>query len=292
MQQRAANDDATTVPAQVAGTGLAELAGLPANVSGFARAIVRLRDTHAPNVLVGYHLSVWGTRVDIALQDPDDPTVDALAARAAAFYRSLAAPFDIVFAEFSDRDSGFHQFVSGDNGRSWWDPEDFRRGARFLGGFSAAVNRRIVMWQIPLGNTRMRAQNNTWGHFQDNRPEWLLDEPARTRLTTYLNAGVVALLFGGGAPGTTCACDAQGDGVTSPAPVGAATIASERAPAGTAPALVMRGQTPTLVTPHAADDDGGFFRWKAWQYYQTGAMPLPGVSAQVPTAPTGFRIAR
>ena len=32
------------------------------------------------------------------------------------------------------------------------------------------------MWQIPLGNTKMRAQNNTWGHYQDNRPEWLLDD--------------------------------------------------------------------------------------------------------------------
>ena len=44
------------------------------------------------------------------------------------------------------------------------------------------------MWQIPLGNTKMRAMNNTWGHYQDNRVEWLLDEPARTHLRTYLNA--------------------------------------------------------------------------------------------------------
>ena len=88
-------------------TGLPELAGLPSNVSGFARAIVKLRDTYAPNVLLGYHISVWGTRNDIALSNPSDATVDMLAGRAAAFYTSLAAKFDIAFAEFSDRDSGY-----------------------------------------------------------------------------------------------------------------------------------------------------------------------------------------
>src|SRR6185295_15355601 len=86
------------------------------------------------------------------------------------------------------------------------------------------------------------------------------------------SSGVVAFLFGGGAGGTTCACNAMGDGVTNPGPVNGNAIASEAAPAGTPPSQVMRGSTPTLVTPFAADDDGGFFRWKAWQYYQGGAM--------------------
>ena len=102
------------------------------------------------------------------------------ASRAAAFYNSLAANFDIAFAEFSDRDSAFYQYVYGDGGQHWMDAEDFRRLARFLGRFSSATGKRIVMWQIPLGNTKMRAQNNTAGHYQDNRPEWLLDEPSRT----------------------------------------------------------------------------------------------------------------
>ena len=42
----------------------------------------------------------------------------------------------------------------------------------------------------------------------------------------------------------------------------------------------------TLTTPYAANDDGGFFRWKAWQYYQTGAMSL----SSAPSAPTNLRI--
>ena len=81
------------------------------------------------------------------------------------------------------------------------DAEDFRRLARFLGRVSSTTGKRIVMWQIPLGNTKMRAVNNTWGHYQDNRPEWFLDEPSRSRLHTYRDAGIVAWLFGGGAVG-------------------------------------------------------------------------------------------
>jgi hypothetical protein len=282
MEQRATSDDGKTVPAKVAETGIPELAGLPGNMSGFARAVLKLRDAYAPNVIVGYHISVWGTGNDIALSKPPDGIVDSLAAKAAAFYTSLAANFDIAFAETSDRDSGFYQYVYGDGGQSWWDAEDFRRSARFLNGFSTAAGKRIVLWQIPLGNTKMRAQNNATGHYQDNRPEWLLDEPARTHLAAYRDAGVVAFLFGGGASGTTCACDAQHDGVTNPSPINGNTLASEAAAPGSAPVQVIRGTTPTLVTPYAADDDGGFFRWKAWKYYQDGVMTF---SAGPPPAP-------
>ncbi|HVH27864.1 MAG TPA: hypothetical protein VM818_13940 [Vicinamibacterales bacterium] len=289
MEQRSTNDDATTVPVKVAETGIPQLAGLPGNMSGFARAVLALRNAYAPNVTLGYHISVWGTGIDIALSNPSDATVDTLGTRAASFYTSLAANFDIAFAEFSDRDSGFYQHVYGDGGRSWWDAEDFRRNTRFLARFSAAAGKRIVMWQIPLGNTKMRAQNNTTGHYQDNRPEWLLDDPGRAHLTAYRDAGVVAFLFGGGAGGTTCACNAQNDGVTNPSPINGNVLASEQAPAGSAPVQVMRGTTPTLVTPYAADDDGGFFRWKAWQYYQQGAMPIASGN-EVPSAPTNLRI--
>jgi hypothetical protein len=280
MEQLATNNNATTVPAKVSETGLSELAGLPSNVSGFARAIIKLRDMYAPNVIVAYHISVWGTGTDIALSNPSDAVVDALGAKAAAFYNSLGANFDLAFSEFSDRDSGYYQYVYGDQGQSWWDSEDFRRNVRFLGDFSSATSKRIVMWQIPLGNTKMRAESNTTGHYQDNRPEWLLDEPARTHLAAYRDAGVVAFLFGGGAGGTSCACDGQNDGVTNPPAVNGNSYVSA---AGTgAPSF----NGTTLTTPYAANDDGGFFRWKAWQYYQTGAMSL----SAAPSPPTNLKI--
>jgi hypothetical protein len=250
--QRAVGDTASTVPALVTGAGLPELAGLPDTVTGFAQGIVRLRDRYAPNVLLAYHLSIWGTGTDIAAAEPPDSTVDDLASRAARFFASLQAGYDLVFAEFSDRDAGYYQYYVGDGGAAWWSAGDFHRMARFLAGFVAASGRRVVMWQVPLGNTRMRAMNNTWNHYQDNRVEWFLADPGRAHVQEYVEAGVLAFLFGRAADGTTCACDAAGDGVTDPLPV--------------------NGNTGLSLS---ADDDGGFFRQAVADYYRAGAVPLP-----------------
>jgi hypothetical protein len=197
VQQAARKDRAASVPAVVGH-------GLPNNVSGLARYVVRLRNKYAPNVRLAYHLSVWGTKTDIALQDPPDKRVTALGRRSARFYRSLHARFDMTFAEFDDRDSGFNEVINGDGGASWWNAADFRRDVLFDRTYSRAARQKIVKWQIPLGNARL---DNTWGHFRDNRVQWLLGAgPAsRKHLRAYAGAGVVALMFGGGADGTTSA---------------------------------------------------------------------------------------
>jgi len=258
-------DDASTISAKVASTGVSDLAGLPDTVAGFAQAAVRLRDRYAPNVQIAYHVSIWGTGNDILYSKPADAVVDALGARAATFYRSLGANFDIAFLDPSDRDAGFKQIQNGD-GAAWWSAADYARHARFIAAFVSLAGKRAVLWQIPLGNTKMRAVNNSWGHYQDNQVEWLLDDPGRQHLIDYLNAGVVALIFGGGAAGTTCACDAIGDGVTNPAPI--------------------NGNTGMSLN---ADDDGGFFRSQAAAYYTAGPLALPGAGtpAPTPTPPAG-----
>ena len=251
-QQASLRDDASTVPAAVASSGDDELAGLPDDMSGFARAVIRLRDRHAPRVLLAWHLSIWGTRTDVSIQDPPNRQVDAIAKRSARFFRSLHAPFDLTFAEFSDRDAAFKEIIYGDGGVSWWNAADFRRDVRFDRVFSRVARQRIVKWQIPLGNTLMRAMDDTWGHFRDNRVQWLLGPSGRKHLRRYMPAGVIAFLFGGGADGTTCACDAQHDGVTNPKP--------------------KHGNTRRSLS---ADDDGGYFRARVRAYYRAGALRLP-----------------
>jgi hypothetical protein len=251
VEKAARGDDAASVPAQVSSTGLPELAGLPDNVAGFAQAVVRLRDRLAPHVLLAYNLSVWGTSVDIQYSDPPNGQIDTLARRSAAFYRSLGAPFDLTFAEFSDRDAGFKQKIYGDGGASWWKPADFRRNVRYLGGYSRASGEPIAMWQIPLGNTEMRAEDNSWGHFQDNRVQWLLGRDSTRHLRQYRAAGVIAYLFGGGADGTTCACDGRHDGITDP------------------PAI--NGNTRRSLS---ADDDGGLFKELARRFYKRHALRI------------------
>jgi hypothetical protein len=252
VHQRAGTDDAARIPMVVASSGMPELADLPDTLAGFAQAIVRLRDRAAPNVLLGYHVSAWGTGTDLFVSNATDSTVDDAAWREAIFYNSLGAHFDVSFAEFSDRDAAFKQHVYGDKGRSWWDADDFTRHVRFLSRYVDLTGQRIVLWQIPLGNTRMRAMDNTWNHFQDTRVEWLLDDPSGEHLRQYLRAGVVALLFGRGADGATNAGDSAGDGITDPEPING-------------------NDRPSLN----ADDDGGYFRERASAYYRSGALALP-----------------
>jgi hypothetical protein len=245
VEQGSRGGDASTVPARVSAAGMPELAGLPDTAAGFAQAVKRLRDRYAPRVLLAYHVSVWGTKIDIGLLDPPPAQVRSLGHKAAAFYRSLHTRFDLSFAEFSDRDAGFKQKIYGDGGASWWNAGDFARNVHFLSTYSRAAHQRIVMWQIPLGNRRMRAENNTWGHFQDNRVEWLLGAHRARHLRAYRRAGVIAFLFGGGADGTTCACDAQHDGITDP------------------PAIDGNSRRSL-----SADDDGGLFRQLARRFYK------------------------
>jgi hypothetical protein len=177
--------------------------------------------------------------------------------RSGNFYTSLGTNFDIAFVDQLDRDAGFKQAIDG-NPNAWYDAADYAHTVRYYAAFTGVAQKRLVVWQIPYGNTKMRAMNNTWNHYQDNHVEWLLDDVTRAHLQDYVNAGVVAFMFGGGASGTTCACDAAGDGITNP--------------------TAINGNTLTSLN---ADDDGGFFRQKAVAYYAAGALPLTGAS---PTA--------
>jgi hypothetical protein len=235
IEQHAGRAGAASVPAAVASTGLAQLRGLPDNASGFARAVLALRDRFAPRVLIGYPISIWGTGVDIHLNHPSPARVDAMAAQSVAFYRSLHADFDLTFTEVTDRDAGYAQSVNHQSD-AWWHAVDFSRDLRFLSDYHRAIAKPIVMWQIPLGNTVSPLVNNTPFHYQDNKVQFFLGAGNRAHLRAFAAAGVVALLFGGGQTQDTDAGDASGDG---------------------------------------RPDDGGYFDARARAYYRAGAIALP-----------------
>jgi len=218
--------------------------------SSFAQKWIALRDRLAPNVILAYHLSGWGTKHDIVYEDPPDATVRAYATQSATFYKSLHAKFDIAFEDFSDRDAGFYVKING-NPNTWMTPADFHRHLLYAETFVRLAGVRMVAWQIPLGNTVMRPMNNTWDHFQDNRVQWLLGPGGRARLRAYAAAGFAGFLFGRGADGATCACDAAKDGITNPAPING-------------------NARPSL----SADDDGGYFKAQVRAYYKSGAITL------------------
>lgn len=239
-------EDASAVPVKVAASGFGEVAGYPNTAAGFAQALTHLRDVYAPNVLLGYHFSQWATGEDLIL-DEADPV--GTADQQAAFYQSLGASFDLIFFDPSDRDAAYYEIIHGDSGEHWWDDADYERYRTFLGRLVERTGRRAMLWQVPVGNTLYRSMNNSWGHYQDNRVEYWLGE--RQHLVEYADAGVIAVLFGAGASGCTLYTDEAGDGITNPPPING---------------NVLYAQYP--------DDDGGYLRLRAAQYYQEGPVPL------------------
>jgi hypothetical protein len=125
--------------------------------------------------------------------------MDRLAAESAAFYESLHTRFDLVFNDVIDRDAGFYKVIEA-NPRTAWGPADFRRHDAYIAGFTRRTHTAVVLWQLPLGNTML---NNTWDHFRDNRVQWWLGNGSARHLAATQDSGVVGLLFGGGADGTT-----------------------------------------------------------------------------------------
>ena len=165
----------------------------------FAHKLIALRNRLAPHVTLAWHLSTWGTDEDPTYSKPSLAHMRALGDRSAAFYESLHARFNLVFNDVTDRDAGFYQKVE-NNPKTGWGPADFRRHDAYLAEFTRRTHTPVVLWQLPLGNTTL---DNTWGHYQDNRLQWWLDDPSGAHLRAARDAGVVGLLFGGGASGTT-----------------------------------------------------------------------------------------
>jgi hypothetical protein len=253
------NGDPALTPVAVASSGFPQAAGYENNARGFAKLMVALRDQYAPKVILGWHASAWATRTDLILNQGDP---DKVALETANFYRALGAPFDVMFAEFSDRDSGYYQIQG--QAQRWWKPEDFDRYRQFIGRLSNELDQEVIMWQIPLGNTLYRSSNNTVGHYQDNRPEYLLqsvlDNGDTSHLQQFRDAGVVAFLFGAGQDDQSKYFDARNDGVTNPDPI------DNR----------QSNHTDHLNDRMAlnADDDGGFLRHAVKRYYTDGALPI------------------
>ena len=179
--------------------GYLEQAHATALARSYARHLIALRNRLAPRVALAWHLSSWGTGEDFTYSRPSPARTDALAARSASFYESLHARFDLVFNDVADRDAGFYKVVQHDP-NLLWSPADFVRHDAYIADFTRRTRTAVVLWQLPLGNT---ALNDTWGHFRDNRVQWWLGASSISHLRSTRDSGVIGLLFGGGAAGTT-----------------------------------------------------------------------------------------
>ncbi|MCU1600242.1 MAG: hypothetical protein JWO22_951 [Frankiales bacterium] len=276
-------DSPTAVRAAVSSAHLTGLGDYPDTMQGFFLAVAHLRDLYAPRVSLGYHVSGWATAnvyrktgIDKTTNDINQGTVpvDAtvLGARVAAFAaadgaaRSLPAglpgpattPYDLLFNDILDHDAGYA--AAGGNTHYWWDTENidlpnFARWESYLGTITSRTGLPATLWQIPLGNTVYSVENNTYGHYQDNRVQYLFDH-----LREVQAAGVTGLIFGAGNGDSTYQFDRLLD-VTDNSRIVCTTLGSH------SQKLLCPSRTAS-----STDDDGGYFRERATAYF---AAPLP-----------------
>jgi hypothetical protein len=72
----------------------------------------------------------------------------------------------------------------------------------------------MLLRQVPVGNQYFQSENNTDGHFQDNRVEYIFNH-----IPELIQVGIVGALIGAGNAGNTSFGDAKKDGVTNPPPI-------------------------------------------------------------------------
>jgi hypothetical protein len=271
----------TSIPADVANTGNADLAGLPNSLQGMAWAFLTLRDKYAPNALLAIHLSSWQGGMDIAT-DQSSPVSAAVSqadtvstwVKPAGFVGnpSGVSTWDLVFNDVADHDAGSYGATSNPH---WWDKNNvlfpnFTRWLAFMSRLNTDLGVPLVEWQVPVGNQYFDTENNTPGHYQDNRIEYFLAHPAEL-----FAAGIVAVLVGKANANQTNYWDELNDGITNPAPV-----------------VSWECNLCNNHTSAFADDDGGFIRIfiAAYENSATGCSSVSLSSSPSGSATTGTTV--
>ncbi len=253
------SDDPALVPAKVKSSGYGDVTNNYAdNLPGFAQALIALRNKYAPNAILGLHLSVWGSTADVGGSTDPNLDVSLAANRTINFTKGLNARFDLLFFDVSDRDAGFYAQYDTQYSKHWWDltNQTFPNPNRvrdFIGQITRGMAMRAILWQVPIGNTLYRTENNTPGHYQDNRVQYFLGDNYKAVLQDWIDkTGLIGIFFGSGAGEQSVPYDDMEDGITNP------------------PAI--NGNNLVSVYP---DDDGGYLRLRAIEYYKNGALKLP-----------------
>jgi hypothetical protein len=263
-------NDPSLLKAAVASSGFADVAAYPNTYAGFTRALAHLRDLYAPNVVLGHEISPWAAGVDIGTDTSSSTNATALGQQVGVFLNK-AGGHDVLFNDPLDRDAGQYKVQFGQN--RWWDRlnvkfPNFARWEQFLKSASVADgSKSILLWQVPVGNQYFDTANNTNGHFQDNRAEYIF-----SHIPELIQTGIVGVMFAPGNSGSTSYTDTIKDGVTNPA--------SFCTTDGISSGQICNNHTSTV-----ADDDGGFIRMSAQTYYQH-PVPLSGTGTPPTSTPT------
>lgn len=258
-------NDPASVPASVANSGYTDAQGFPNNAQGFAWALLHMRDLYAPHALLALHISCWGTLDDVTTNASANFDAVGVGRKAGQFANRLltgepagVSSFDLLSNDIAGDDAGL-------SGR-WWDRynQTFPNYARYLvyiRSLSNTTSKGIILWQVPIGNQYFTTENNSPGHYQDNKAEYIL-----SHIADFANAGIIGAQFG--PPGdSTNIYDAKSDGITNPLPIQS-----------------YECNYCNTHTSSYADDDGGYLRIFVGQYYRSGALTVNGLTISAPPA--------
>jgi tRNA A-37 threonylcarbamoyl transferase component Bud32 len=231
--------DPESILVRVASSGAPGLAAFPDTAAGFTKAVAALRDLYAPNVLLAWQ----SNHLMYGVVDPK---------RMAQFFGKCGA-WDLLLLQCAYADAGLVAARS-NNPEVPWTSKALDR----ILGSSRTLGQRLgvplVLWNLPVGNRVMSACDNSAGHYMDDAVEYFLEGgPANRRAAEWAAAGYLGLVFGPfGQPDGTHPYDKRRDGVTNPPP-----------------APLSRNE-PSAVS----DDDGGYLRRRAKEYYQSARVRL------------------
>lgn len=178
----------------VVGALVPECSGLPADVGGMGRCIVRLARAIAPKVALGLHASGFGFR--------DNPK------RVAKYLGECGAlESDFVVVDMLDRDAGCFEADLDPNCRRagffpYWDETNkrspnFEEHLTWAGTLHERLGLPVLWWQLPLG-VPSDTPGGTPKRYRDNRVRYFFEHPSE-----FEAAGGFGAVFGVGAPNQT-----------------------------------------------------------------------------------------
>lgn len=202
---------ATVLQAAVATANPTDCASMPNTIGGMGQCMISMVRKYAPHALVGLHASAW----NIASNTDSSVDVTADANSTASFLAACGqSGADFVVVETGDRDAGYYQTV--ENEDTWWDPTDatlpsYKQDLTWIQALTEALGTPALYWQTPLGNA---SQNNTTGHYQDNRVDYFFGGNAAqvesgppvlvpAHWSDLAAAHVIGVAFGAGGSGQT-----------------------------------------------------------------------------------------
>jgi hypothetical protein len=164
----------------------------PDNLVGMGRCLVRLCRKYAPQVLLGFHASVWA----------------GSGSRTATYLSRLgAADADLIVVDMLDRDAGcFEAHVDPNCQRSdgpwYWDETNqtkpnFHEHLAWAKTIAHGLGKPVLWWQLPFGVPSARRGGSAF-HYRDNRVRYLFGH-----VHEFVAAGGVGAVFGVGAANQT-----------------------------------------------------------------------------------------